>query len=227
MIVLPPGAFLREGQVVQITHRFALAETEVTQEHYQRVMGQNPSGFSGGGDLPVENVSWLDAVAYCNRLSKMENREPCYDIQGQTVTWPKGLDCPGYRLPTEAEWEYAARADQKTEYAGSDQLDEVGWYLDNSQRRTQLVASKKPNAWGLYDLSGNVWEWTWDWYASYQKGPISDPMGPDKGQGRVLCGGAWSGIAVFARVAYRGFDHPGDRNRDIGFRVARSLPSSL
>jgi formylglycine-generating enzyme required for sulfatase activity len=158
--------------VVKISKRFALSETEVTQGQYQAVMGENLSHFKDWPDwemLPVEQVSWLDAVKYCNKLSASEGLSPCYVLlQEDEVKWEK-LECQGYRLPTEAEWEYAARADETTEYAGSDRLDEVAWHDGNSGSKTHPVGTKKANAWFLKDLSGNIYEWVWDWYADSYK----------------------------------------------------------
>lgn len=236
MMVLPIGEFRMGSQkysdeqpvhVVQISRRFALSETEVTQGQYQAVMGENPSQFKdlpGWEMLPVERVSWLDAVKYCNKLSASEGLSPCYVLQGDAVRWD-GLECLGYRLPTEAEWEYAARADETTEYAGSDRVDEVAWHDENSGSKTHPVGSKKANAWFLKDLSGNVWEWVWDWYAdSYKAAGGQDPVGPASGSGRVVRGGSWVSNTVIARVAVRNGGAPASRGSGVGFRLARSYP---
>lgn len=221
-----PGRYINERQhEVVIQTAFAISVTEVTQGQYEAVMGKNPSRFLGDPDRPVENVSWLDAVTYCNRLSEREGKRSCYRIDGSEVTWPEGLRCEGYRLPTEAEWEYAARADGKTAYAGSDRIDDVAWYGANSQNTTHPVASLQANAWGLYDFSGNVWEWVWDWHeADYRKLPRTDPVGPTSGSNRVGRGGSWAVDAQFARVAYRSVVVPGFRFAYQGFRVSRSSP---
>ncbi len=237
MLVLPVGEFRMGSQAladeqpihpVRISKPFAISETEVTQGQYQAVMGGNPSEFKDGADnwerRPVEQVSWLDAVNYCNRLSDKEGLSPCYVVQGAEVKW-EGLGCRGYRLPTEAEWEYAARADETTEYAGADRLDEVAWYGGNSEGRTHPVGSKKANAWFLRDMSGNVWEWVWDWYAeNYKEAGRQDPTGPAGGSQRVVRGGSWSSVAGNARVANRGRAAPGYRVSNVGFRLARSYP---
>lgn len=236
MLVLPVGEFrmgspasLDEQPIhsVKISKPFAISETEVTQGQYQAVMGENPSQFKNGADWesrPVEQVSWLDAVKYCIKLSDKEGLSPCYIVQGEDVKW-EGLGCPGYRLPTEAEWEYAARADQTTEYAGADQLDEVAWYRENSGGQTHQVGTKKANAWFLKDMSGNVWEWVWDWYAeSYKEAGRQDPTGPTGGSRRVLRGGSWFHVAGNARVASRFRVAPGNRVSLVGFRLARSYP---
>ncbi len=211
---------------VIIQTAFEMSETEVTQAQYQAVMGRNPSVYSSdreAADFPVENVSWFEAVAYCNALSKREGRTPCYQVQDRNVTWPKA--CNGYRLPTEAEWEYAARVGQATEYAGSDDVKEVAWIDSNSGSRPHRVGTKKANAWGLHDMSGNVWEWVWDWYAnSYKGAATTDPSGPSAGDVRVLRGGSFFSGAVSARVADRRGYGPTFRVVDAGFRLARSYP---
>lgn len=242
LVVLPTGSFLMgisaddpdsyadEGpqHEVVISKRFAMAETEVTQGQYQSVVGTNPSHFKTGPDWkqqPVENVSWLDAIGYCNELSKQEGLAPCYKVQGEEVKWEAGQDCPGYRLPTEAEWEYAARAGQSTRYAGSDDPKEVAWFGETvKDARTQAVKQKNANSWFLYDLSGNVWEWVWDYSAIYQAGSQQDPVGPSSGENRVNRGGSWGDSAWSARVANRLRSDPGDRSQDQGFRLVRSYP---
>lgn len=213
---------------VVLTVPFLMSETEVTQGQYKAVMGTNPSHFHNTVDadqLPVETVSWLDAARYSNKLSTLEGLEPCYHLTGDEVQWPKKQGCRGYRLPTEAEWEYAARAGQKTEYAGSNQVDEIAWVESNSNSQTHPVAKKRPNAWGLYDLSGNVWEWVWDWYGgSYESAAKENPTGPQGGGGRVVRGGSWFIDAENARVADRGWNAPTARGNSVGFRLARSNP---
>lgn len=236
MLHLPPGNF-RMGspdgaddekpvRIVHLTKGFALSETEVTQAQYQAVMGKNPSRFKDkpdSGQRSVEQVSWFDAVSYCNRLSELEGRKPCYTIQGEQVDWPDAA-CPGYRLPTEAEWEYAARADQRYQYAGSDEPDRVAWHSGNASE-THPVAQRDPNAWFLYDMSGNVWEWVWDRYSdSYLGAETQAPRGPRAGRYRVQRGGSFIGGAVLARVAYRAGFGATIRVIHSGFRLARSVP---
>lgn len=236
MMVLPVGEFRMGSErypdeqpvhAVKISKRFALSETEVTQGQYKAVMGDNPSRFKDQPDWesrPVEQVSWLDAVRYCNKLSEREGRKACYELQEDGAKWD-GPGCQGYRLPTEAEWEYAARADESTEYAGSDRIEEVGWYNENSGQQTHPVGMKKANAWFLKDMSGNVWEWVWDWHAGSYKGAGSqDPTGPAGGSLRVVRGGSWFFVADYARVAYRNGFAPSDRGFNVGFRLARSYP---
>ena len=190
---------------VKITKRFHLGVTQVTQQQYAAVMGANPGSFSGATN-PVENVSWEEAVAFCQKLSVKT---------GTTV-----------RLPTEAEWEYACRAGSATRFGFGDdakELDKYAWYDGNSDRTTHPVGQKRPNAWGLYDMHGNVWEWCSDWYQdSYRDLGTVDPTGPADGQSRVLRGGCWIDGSTFCRSAARGSLDPGRRFAYFGFRVAAS-----
>ena len=177
---------------------FYMGKYEVTQKEYREVMGTNPSNFKGD-NLPVEQVSWYDAVEYCNKRSQREGLTPAYTIDKSrkdpnntstydtvkwVVTWNKNAN--GYRLPTEAEWEYAAKGGNGSPgnytYAGSNNADEVAWYIGS---KTQNVGTKKPNGLGLYDMSGNVWEWCWDWYGSYSSAAQTDPAGASSGSHRV------------------------------------------
>ena len=180
---------------------FYMDKTEVTQAEYRKVMGKNPSRFSGCDDCPVENVSWNDANAYAQKVGK--------------------------RLPTEAEWEYAARGGNKSKgynYSGSNDIDAVGWYGRNSNSKTHPVTQKQPNELGLYDMSGNVWEWCSDWYSDsyYRSSPKNDPQGPNSGSSRVLRGGSWGSLAYLCRVAYRGRGYPDGRASGSGFRLVLS-----
>ena len=243
MLVLPTGKFLmgspandaesffdeRPQHEVEIRQGFAMSETEVTQEQYQAVMGSNPSFYKDSKNWqqhPVEDVSWLDAVQYCNKLSVAEEKEPCYQIEGDLVKWAKGLACKGYRLPTEAEWEYAAKAEEGTTYAGSNLAEDVGWFGEGVGSSTHEVKGKKPNQWGLYDMSGNVWEWVWDESSDpYKEGVQVDPIGPLLGGSlRGARGGSWSFGEQRLRVAARGRRDPGDRYQHVGFRLSRSYP---
>jgi formylglycine-generating enzyme required for sulfatase activity len=208
---------------VRITQPFYLGVHEVTQGQYQTVMGQNPSGFKGSDNLPVEEVSWLDAVRFCNKLSEREGLNPYYRIEGDAVTIAGG---DGYRLPTEAEWEYACRAGTTTRFSfGDDEkaLGQYAWYLANSSFQTHPVGEKPPNAFGLYDMHGNVWEWCWDGYDTnyYERSPGKDPPGPGTAAHRVIRGGGWDDDPQFARSAYRFRDSPGYRSFYLGFRLAR------
>lgn len=196
---------------VTLTHAFALQTTPVTQQQWEAVMGGNPSDFQGPS-LPVENVSWNDVVTrFIPRLNDMG--------MGQ------------YRLPTEAEWEYAARSGSWHAYyqrEDASQLDSYAWYTNNSQFQTHPVGSKSPNAWGIHDMHGNVWEWCSDWYnGPYSKEPQTDPAGPPRGLGRVMRGGSWFCNASSCRLATRGYMPPETRIRLIGFRLVRELDQAL
>ena len=180
-----------------------MAETEVTQGQWKGVMGDNPSEFKGD-DRPVENVSWDD----CQKFIVKVNAQ----LAGERL-----------RLPTEAEWEYACRAGTGGAYGGTGNLDEMGWYDGNSGRRTHPVKQKRPNAWGLYDMHGNVWEWCADRYGEYPSGSATDPTGPSDGGGRVIRGGGWNGVARDCRSASRGGYEPGFRGHSLGFRPALAL----
>jgi formylglycine-generating enzyme required for sulfatase activity/serine/threonine protein kinase len=204
---------------------FYLGETEVTQGQYRAVTGESPSHFKGSDDLPVEQVSWLDAVRFCNALSQREGLSPYYRIEGDAVSVPdwKGS---GYRLPTEAEWEYACRAGPGGVGAfcfGDDagQLGRYAWYDSNSDGNTHPVGQKLANAFGLFDMHGNVWEWCWDGYADYDANPAVDPVGPLWAAFRVIRGGGWSRDPRFCRSADRSRYAPVIRSIILGFRVAR------
>ena len=204
---------------VTITRAFWLQSTEVTQGQWRAVMGTSPSHFSScGDDCPVERVSWEDAVAYVNALSASEGLDACYS--GSTFA---GLGCEGYRLPTESEWEYAARAGTTSARYGN--LDEIAWLYENSDGRPHEVGTKRVNGWGLYDMLGNVSEWTGDWYSSsYPSGSVRDPLGPDEGSRRVYRGGGWLNFARYVRAANRYGNGPAHRRHKLGFRPARSAP---
>jgi formylglycine-generating enzyme required for sulfatase activity len=171
---------------------FSISKYEVTQKEWQEVMGNNPSGFKGD-NRPVENVSWYEAVDYCNKRSIKERLTPVYKGSGDNITCDWNAN--GYRLPTEAEWEFAAKGGTKeyltTEYSGSNSVDVVAWYSGNSGNSTHPVGTKAANSLGIYDMSGNVWEWCWDWYGGYSSGSQTDPRGAVSGAIRVFRGGSW------------------------------------
>jgi sulfatase modifying factor 1 len=192
----------RRWQVELVAYRIAVHP--VTQDQYAAVTGEHPSS-GRGGHRPVEGVSWWDAVGYCNALSTRDGRAPAYLVDAEEITWDPGAD--GYRLPTEAEWEHACRAGTTGPRYGP--LDDVAWHRGNSGERTHDVGGKQPNAWGLHDVLGNVWEWCWDHY---------DPE--VYGTYRVLRGGGWFDEHWSCRASVRRRSHPTLRLDDVGFRVA-------
>jgi len=187
---------------VTLTKPFWMAKTEVTQAQWKQIMGNNPSRFKGDQN-PVEQVSWNDAMQFCKKLTEREQ---------QAGRLPKGWI---YTLPTEAQWEYACRAGTTGKYAGN--LDEMAWYKSNSGK-THPVGSKKPNAWGLYDMHGNVWEWCLDRYGKYPSGSVTDPSGASSGSARVDRGGGWGRNASYCRSAFRGGNSPEYAGSRLGFR---------
>lgn len=182
---------------------FSIGRYEVTQEEWQAVMGNNPSYFKGA-KRPVESVSWNDCQEFIRKLNAMTGRR--------------------FRLPTEAEWEYAARGGNRSQgykYSGSNNLNSVAWYRDNSGKTTHDVGLKSPNELGIYDMSGNVWEWCSDWYGNYSSSSQTNPTGSYSGSYRVIRGGTWSNFAWYCRVSNRGDSTPGDRSDILGFRLAQ------
>jgi serine/threonine protein kinase/formylglycine-generating enzyme required for sulfatase activity len=224
----PEDVGSKPRHLVRITRPFYLADHEVKQEEYQAITGLNPGQFKGNPNLPVDSVSWFEAVSFCNRLSQRENRKPYYQVSEMygPVTVLGGN---GYRLPTEAEWEYACRAGSTTRFPFGDdasKLDDFAWTSQTSGGRTHPVGQKRPNGFGLFDMSGNVSEWCWDWLGEtyYQLGFNEDPTGPTVGIKRVHRGGSYQRIdpLCFAS-AYRGFGHDPHATLDwVGFRVACS-----
>lgn len=199
---------VEERRKVTLTRGFWLLETPVTQGEYRAVTGKNPSFFRSGDDFPVETVSWADCQDYLEALNALEIA-------------PENF---AFRLPTEAEWEYACRAGTTGPYNVDRPLDWLGWYRGNSEKKTRKVRGKNANAWGLYDMHGNVWEWTADWYAStYPDGDAVDPAGPNTGSSRVLRGGYWGTSAVRCRSACRNDNYPDARRAGYGFRFALTL----
>jgi len=190
---------------------FYMGKYEVTQKQWKDIMGNNPSYFKDCDNCPVEQVSWNDVQEFIQKLNQKTGKK--------------------YRLPAEAEWEYAARGGASTgsasatKYAGSNKLDEVGWYTSNSSSKTHPVGQKKANELGIYDMTGNVWEWCSDWYGSdyYKNSPVKDPRGPSSGSRRVLRGGGWSNGPQDCRVAIRHYNRPDLRYYHYGFRLSLSL----
>jgi len=197
--------FEKPQHQVTISKDFLLLRTEVTQDQYVAVVGSNPSLFRGDTSRPVERVSWTDSVAFCDMLSTAE-----------------GVAKGTYRLPTEAEWEYAARAG--TTGATYGPIASIAWYSSNSGNQTHAVRGLQANPWNLYDMLGNVWEWTADWSGSYSAGAATDPLGPASGSFRVYRGGSWYNVESFARASQRSGGDPTYGHSYIGFRPLRTLP---
>jgi formylglycine-generating enzyme required for sulfatase activity len=201
---------------------FYLSKYEITHAEYQTIMGENPSS-SISDNQPAMMVSWFDAVAFCNALSAREGLTPCYEINGKDITC--NFNANGYRLPTEAEWEYAARGgnlSQDYKYSGSNDINRVAWYNLNSGGETHNVGTKLANELGLNDMSGNVWEWCWDWYGLYSDDPQSNPIGPDSGNDRVFRGGNMITHDDYVQIFFRGFHNPSLSGGGVGFRVAQT-----
>lgn len=184
---------------------FSIGKYPVTQKQWREVMGTNPSRFAGCDNCPVENVSWHDAQTFINRLNEKSGQK--------------------YRLPTEAEWEYAARGGNMSRgyrFSGSNTISSVAWYDSNSAKSTHAVGDKQPNELGIYDMSGNVWEWCEDWHGAYSSNAQTNPKGPSSGTGRIARGGCWFNLARTCRVSNRYSSDPNAKERFLGFRVAQS-----
>ncbi len=206
---------------VRISRAFEMQATEVTQAEYTALMGRNPAYHSECGEAcPVEQVSWYDALRYCNTLSGRRGMKPCYTIKGTQVSFD-GPGCLGFRLPSEAEWEYAARAGSVEPTYGP--VHEVAWIDRNSGMKPHPVATRRVNAWGLYDMLGNVFEWTWDWMDDYPRVLNTDPLGPPSGDNKVFRGGAYRWTDGEARHAFRNAYGPANKVEFIGFRCVRTL----
>jgi formylglycine-generating enzyme required for sulfatase activity len=239
LVSIPKGSFRREDGKIVTVNAFCMARFAVTQDLYEAVTGHNPSSFQGK-QHPVEHISWYDAVRFCGILNnELKDYKPLKEsgLLKLNNLSDKELDIfnlnpasSGFRLPIEAECEYAAKsnagnfdpADKVFKYSGSDILDLVGWYSGNNEYETKPVGLKIPNNFGLYDMSGNVWEWCWDWREknwNYDKYSLNNPVGARSGEYRVDRGGSWFYGAVNCRSDYRGSNSPDDRYDSLGFRL--------
>ena len=230
--------------LVTLTYDFEVSKFETTQGEFQELMGYNPSVFlSCGSNCPVENVSWDEALRCANALSILKGFGQCYECTGSQpnfrcqlkAIFTKPQDCPGYRLPTESEWEYAARAGTTTAYHDGQNSDsshlicevpfhltDIAWFCKSQGITTHPVGTKTPNEWGLFDMSGNVSEWTWDRFGTYP-GTVTDPVGATSGSSTVR-GGSWLDRAESCRSSTRGSWSATGRGYELGFRLVRSLP---
>lgn len=212
---------------------FWFSEYELTQEEWEKTMKTNPS-YMKDGDFPVTNISWFDAVRYCNQKSLEDGYTQCYRIEKNSDgnnTVVCDFNANGYRLPTEAEWEYAAKGGNQSknfDYAGSSTASEIGWFDSNSDFEIKKIMQKKPNELGLYDLSGNVWEWCWDHYSAdyYENSPDDNPKGPGEGEERVMRGGSAINGERIIKTYVRNYSIPDLKNDYLGFRVARTYSDS-
>jgi formylglycine-generating enzyme required for sulfatase activity len=260
---IPPGTFRMGSAVIMgrfnrdeiphevtLTRAFAMSIHEVTQGDFVDLLGAIPSEFECGLNCPVETVTFTTALAYTNALSESKGLPACYSLSGCVseastgdldcsdigVNAPEGNPylCEGYRLPTEAEWEYAVRAGTETDFYSGDMteprcnpvdsvLDQVGFFCGNSATRPHIAMLKAPNEFGLYDMHGNVAEWVWDLYGTYDEEALIDPFGPDLGEERVIRGGSWEDDAQDCRSAMRLSTIQADRAANIGFRVVISI----
>ncbi len=242
--ILVEGGTFNNGTSDVTISSFYIDKYELTQSGYQAVMGENPSHFSGNLDRPVEQVSWFNAIEYCNRRSVLEGLTPCYSYSTYGTNpddWPSGwntrysnhtnVNCNwtanGYRLPTEMEWMFAAKGGNQSQgytYSGSNTIADVAWYYSNSGSRTHDVGEKTANELGTFDMSGNVWEWVWDIYGSYPSGSQTNPTGANSGSYRVLRGGSWLYGADYCTVSGRSFDYATFSFSNFCFRCVRVSP---
>ena len=201
---------------------FSIGTTEVTQAQYKTIMNDNPSFHKLDDNCPVEKTTWKDAITFCNRFSEKLGLEPCYNLSTGKCDFSKN----GFRLPTEAEWEYACRGGTGSDYNtgnGESALSRAGWYARNSAEKSHPVGQRTPNAVGLYDMHGNVWEWTNDWYSdrSYEIDKNENPTGVPSGKERVLRGGSWLDWPKDCTSTKRRDFDPEKNYSDIGFRIVR------
>jgi len=243
--VLVEGGTFNNGTSDVTVSSFYIDKYELTQAGYQAVMGTDPaSGYGNGDNYPVYYVSWFNAIEYCNRRSMQDGLSPCYSYSTygtNLANWPVGwntnnanhtnVSCNwsanGYRLPTEMEWMFAARGGNQSQgytYSGSNDINAVAWYRSNSGNTTHIVGTKAPNELGIFDMSGNVWEWCWDIYGAYPSGAQTDPHGANNGSYRVLHSGSWTNYNTDCSVSYRLRVDATGSTKDIGFRVIRVSP---
>jgi len=204
---------------VSITGTLIVSKFEISQRVFSQVMGFNPSMIKDNR-LPVDSIEWSVAVDFCNKLSELYGLTPVYKFTGNNASWDTTAN--GWRLPTEAEWEFLCKAGSNSDYSGSNVVDHLGWYNMNSGLQSHPVGTKQANAYGLYDIHGNVWEWCWDWYSSeyYSNSPKSNPQGPTSGNRRVARGGSYNEGNSFARSSNRFYQT--EFMPQTGFRIVRN-----
>jgi formylglycine-generating enzyme required for sulfatase activity len=211
MVLIKAGTFMRIKYPVTLTRDYWLDKFEVTQAEYLALIGKNPSHFNGDSNGPVEKVSWYEAMAYCQELTNRERK---------AGNLPPGFQ---YRLPSEAEWEYACAAGGTNLFSFGDttnQAEQFAWTMENSDATTHPVGQKRPNQWGLYDMHGNVWEWCNDWFAPYPATALTNPSGPGSSKFKVFRGGGWNQAIEFARSRNRFMMSPSNGIHFVGFRIA-------
>ena len=245
MVRIPSGEFTMGGKVgvtierplhtVEITRDFYMGKTEVNQQLFMEVMGYDPVEYWGeacvGITLPAHPthpaycISWYEAIRFANALSKRDGLEQCYVFRGGALFWPRGFDCTGYRLPSEAEWEYVAKTGSDHVFSGGGEIDSFCWFWGNSNRTIHSVGKKLATDWGVHDMSGNVWEWVWDYYGDYPRVRQIDPFGAEYSEFRVRRGGSWFSGADEVRTGTRMRRNPRSHFSLIGFRLARTAPT--